>query len=319
MAGIPRRQCLWSAFKAHYPAAKAGKRPPKGPAQEASDKKSGRNAGTDAGTVTTIAVTGKPERPASGSERWRAIARNIFPFVVVGTIWEIVALAGVFPHRLFPTLEEVAHTFVQLTVNGILPHHAIETVLRLLAGFALAAIVGVTIGVLMGRSRRAEDIFLPLVIDRRADPRPRLCAAVPALVRARQFLGGAAGRLRVVVSDHLQQLDRREGGEGNLGALGAIDGRRRPPHVPPRHPAGRAALHPHRPAARPGAGLARAGGDRDAGRRALGPRLDDLRRARIPQHRRHDGRHRGDRHHRSGAGETTCSRRSRTTRWCAGA
>jgi len=130
--------------------------------------------------VTTIAVAGVPERPASaGRERWRAIARNVFPFVVVGGIWEIVAWAGVFPHRLFPTLEEVALSFMQLTVSGILPHHAIETVIRLLSGFTLAALFGVTIGVLMGRSRRAEDIFLPLV---------SICAPIPGLAYAPLFL-----------------------------------------------------------------------------------------------------------------------------------
>jgi NitT/TauT family transport system permease protein len=110
--------------------------------------------------VTTIAVT---EATAPGQERWRAAARNLFPFAVVGALWEMVALADVFPRRLFPPLEDIAATFARLTFNGILPHHAIETVLRLLAGFGLAALIGVTIGVLMGRSRRAEDIFLPLV------------------------------------------------------------------------------------------------------------------------------------------------------------
>jgi len=128
--------------------------------------------------VTTIAVTTAPE-PVAGNERWRALARNVFPFVVVGTIWEIVAWAGLFPHRLFPTLEEVALSFVELTVAGILPHHAIQTVIRLLTGFALAAIIGVTIGVLMGRSRRAEDIFLPLV---------SIGAPIPGLAYAPLFL-----------------------------------------------------------------------------------------------------------------------------------
>ena len=128
--------------------------------------------------VTTIGVTGAAARSQT-SERLRLIARNIFPFVVVGTIWEIVAWAGVFPHRLFPTLEEVAASFVRLTVAGILPHHAIETVIRLLSGFGLAAISGVTIGVLMGRSRRAEDIFLPLV---------SICAPIPGLAYAPLFL-----------------------------------------------------------------------------------------------------------------------------------
>ena len=129
--------------------------------------------------VTTITVTGAAGGSSRSAERWRAIARNIFPFVVVGTIWEIVALAGVFPHRLFPTIEEVAATFIRLTIAGILPHHAIQTVIRLLTGFTLAALIGVTVGVLMGRSRRAEDIFLPLV---------SIMAPIPGLAYAPLFL-----------------------------------------------------------------------------------------------------------------------------------
>jgi NitT/TauT family transport system permease protein len=128
--------------------------------------------------VTTIDVTEATGR-SPGNERWRAVARNIFPFVVVGTLWEIVALAGVFPHRLFPTIEEVAATFIRLTANGILPHHAIQTVLRLLSGFALAGVIGVTVGVLMGRSRKAEDIFLPIV---------SIMAPIPGLAYAPLFL-----------------------------------------------------------------------------------------------------------------------------------
>ena len=130
--------------------------------------------------ATTIAVTGVSGGPVrAGHERLRAIWRNVFPFLVVGGIWEIVAWAGVFPHKLFPTIEEVALSFVQLTAAGILPHHAVETVIRLLSGFALAAVGGVTIGLLMGRSRLAEDIFLPLV---------SICAPIPGLAYAPLFL-----------------------------------------------------------------------------------------------------------------------------------
>jgi NitT/TauT family transport system permease protein len=126
----------------------------------------------------TIGVT-EPEVHSQSGERLRLIARNFFPFAVVGAIWEMIAWAGIFPHRLFPTLEEVAASFVHLTATGILPHHAIETLIRLLSGFALAGILGVTIGVLMGRSRRAEDIFLPLV---------SIGAPIPGLAYAPLFL-----------------------------------------------------------------------------------------------------------------------------------
>lgn len=114
--------------------------------------------------AATIVVRGAPPgTPGVGREHLRVVARNVFPFLVVGAIWEAVARSGTFPHQLFPTLEEIARSFADLTLAGILPHHALDTILRLLSGFSLAAIVGLTIGVLMGRFRMAEDIFLPLV------------------------------------------------------------------------------------------------------------------------------------------------------------
>jgi NitT/TauT family transport system permease protein len=116
---------------------------------------------------------------ATEDSRWRVIWRNAFPFIVVFLLWEIVARAGIFPPKLFPSLVDVAHAFVRLTVSGILPHHVFDTVLRLLSGFFLAAIAGVVLGILMGRSRRMEDICLPLV---------SIGAPIPGLAYAPLFL-----------------------------------------------------------------------------------------------------------------------------------
>src|SRR5581483_10270318 len=140
-------------------------------------------------------------------------------------------------------------------------------------------------------------------LDRRAHPGDRVHAAVPALVRPGQPADGAAGRLRLGVPDRDQQLERREGGEGDLGARRAGDGRRRPAPVPEGDPARRAAVHLHRAAPGPRAGLAHPGRGRDARRRALGPRLADLRRARVPRHRRDARGHSRHRRHRPRAGE----------------
>ncbi len=109
--------------------------------------------------AATIVMQGAPTAPDAARERWRAVWRNAFPFIVVGALWEIVAWTGIFPHQLFPTLEDIARSFVDLTISGILLHHTVQTLLRLLSGFAIAMAFGVTIGMLMGRSRRAEDIF----------------------------------------------------------------------------------------------------------------------------------------------------------------
>ncbi len=110
---------------------------------------------------------------------FRRAARNAFPFAVVGALWEAVAHLGLFPAQFFPSLEAIVATFVRLTLNGVLPHHALDTLIRLSAGFALAALTGVAIGILMGRSRRAEDILLPLV---------SIGAPIPGLAYAPLFL-----------------------------------------------------------------------------------------------------------------------------------
>jgi len=111
--------------------------------------------------------------------RWGTIARTAFPFLVVALMWELTARSGIFPQRLFPPLEAVASALVRLTASGILPHHLTDTLLRLLVGFALAAIVGVAVGFAMGRSRRAEDVLLPLV---------SIGAPIPGIAYAPLFL-----------------------------------------------------------------------------------------------------------------------------------
>ena len=117
--------------------------------------------------------------PARGESRWLVIARTAFPFLVLALAWEVTAHLGIFPPRLFPPLEEVASALFRLTASGILPHHVLDTLVRLVAGFAIAASVGVAVGFAMGRSRRAEDIFLPLV---------SIGAPIPGLAYAPLFL-----------------------------------------------------------------------------------------------------------------------------------
>lgn len=116
---------------------------------------------------------------AGSGERWRVLARTVFPFLVVGGVWELVARFGVFPPRLFPSIEVVALTFAGMIANGILLVHALQTIARLFSGFVLAALLGVAIGVAMGRSRRAEDVFLPLV---------SIGAPIPGLAYAPLFM-----------------------------------------------------------------------------------------------------------------------------------
>lgn len=116
-----------------------------------------------AALLETLTAETPAKSGAQGENRLRAVARNAVPFLVLGAVWEIAAHLGIFPPKLFPPIEAIGSALYRLTITGILPLHVAETLLRLGAGFALAAVAGVTLGVLMGRSRRAEDIALPLV------------------------------------------------------------------------------------------------------------------------------------------------------------
>ena len=125
------------------------------------------------------AIAHTPRVGPFSASRWRAVGRTTFPFLVVGTLWEIVARLQIFPPRLFPSLETIASACVRLTTSGVLPHHVADTLLRLVAGFALAAIVGIAVGIAMGRSRLAEDLALPLV---------SMGAPIPGIAYAPLFL-----------------------------------------------------------------------------------------------------------------------------------
>ncbi|MCC7345959.1 MAG: ABC transporter permease [Variibacter sp.] len=130
-------------------------------------------------TSDAVALAAQAQAKRAGGAAWRAVARTAFPFLVVGAIWEFVAHLGIFPARLFPPLEAVAESLWRLSVSGILLHHAVETVMRLLAGFALAAVVGIAVGFAMGRWRFAEDTILPLV---------SIAAPIPGFAYAPLFL-----------------------------------------------------------------------------------------------------------------------------------
>ncbi len=211
-----------------------------------------------ADTVTTADARAEIST-AQGESRLRVIARTAFPFLVVFALWEITAHAGVFPARLFPTLEEIAAAFWRLTIAGILPRHVAETLLRLFAGFAIAACAGVAIGIAMGRSRRAEDYLLPLV---------SIGAPIPGIAYAPLFmlwfgLGNFSAILLVGFVSAFPIIFNTWTGVKAVKEIwlrsAAVMGADFAAAVPARDPAGRAALHPHGPEARARAGLAHPG------------------------------------------------------------
>jgi len=78
-------------------------------------------------------------------------------------IWEGFARSGLFAPALVPSLTLIVSALGRTVLSGAMLWHALYTLYRVLFGFVLASAVGVFIGILMGRFRRVERFFVPLM------------------------------------------------------------------------------------------------------------------------------------------------------------
>jgi NitT/TauT family transport system permease protein/taurine transport system permease protein len=104
------------------------------------------------------------EIPTMGKGRsWIGFARTIVVFAPLLILWEVLTQAKVWPRIFFPSLGDVAQTFVDLIKNGILPLHVVASLNRLFISAAIAVTLGIGVGVLLGVNKWIYRFFFPLV------------------------------------------------------------------------------------------------------------------------------------------------------------
>jgi len=89
--------------------------------------------------------------------------KPLFSITLFLLVYESVARSGWFAPALVPTLPVAANTLASMLADGTMARHALNTLLRVFSGLALAAGVGLVLGFLMARYRAVEAFFLPLV------------------------------------------------------------------------------------------------------------------------------------------------------------
>ena len=95
-------------------------------------------------------------------ERLQSYLRAAATLIVAALIYEVIARTGYFPPVLMPTLGKIGGTLLTNVLDGTLIAHAASTLYRVLLGMALAVIVALPLGILMGRFKPIEHFFLPL-------------------------------------------------------------------------------------------------------------------------------------------------------------
>jgi NitT/TauT family transport system permease protein len=94
--------------------------------------------------------------------RTQTVLRGALTLIVLALCYEATARSGLFAAALLPPLPKVAETLVQTIGDGTMLWHAFYTLYRMLCGFALAIVVGLPLGILMGRYRPIEHFVMPL-------------------------------------------------------------------------------------------------------------------------------------------------------------
>lgn len=90
-------------------------------------------------------------------------ASGIFLIFFLLIIWETLAQTHLINTRFLPPFSTVILTFFSQIVNPTFLYFVLLTVMRCLAGFVMASVIGVFLGLLMGQSAKMYNLFNPLV------------------------------------------------------------------------------------------------------------------------------------------------------------
>ena len=126
------------------------------------------------------------------------ILLGILPIAMILALWQGLTSFGLAPPSLLPPPLAVFSRLAQQLADPVFLEHAATTLFRLFAGFAIALVVGVTLGVAATGNRTIEAVVRPVV--RVLAPVPKI-ALYPAFILILGF--EHASKVALVAADAL--------------------------------------------------------------------------------------------------------------------
>ena len=106
------------------------------------------------------------EHRESAALRWyrdhASTVRGLLSLLIVGLVWEVAGRSGRWPLVLAP-ISEIWVKFLQLAESGELQRHVLVSLNEFLVGFAIAAVLGVLLGIAIATSDTVRDFVDPWV------------------------------------------------------------------------------------------------------------------------------------------------------------
>jgi NitT/TauT family transport system permease protein len=123
------------------------------------------DAGVVAGLVDSPVTTRSDSRRSRALPLWRRRLVRVASVIVAIALWQLLTANHVRAWLRFdtlPTVTEIATAFVNRLGTEEYWLDLGQSLIRILTGFGLAALVGVATGILLGRSAAFSDVFGPL-------------------------------------------------------------------------------------------------------------------------------------------------------------
>jgi ABC-type nitrate/sulfonate/bicarbonate transport system permease component len=99
---------------------------------------------------------------------------RIVPLLLVAALWQVASMTGMLPNAVLPAFSDVVVALVGLVTSGEIFPDTAASFLRAGAGFAIAVVLGVTLGLLMARVRAVQRAVEPILLVIYPVPKPAL-------------------------------------------------------------------------------------------------------------------------------------------------
>jgi len=83
--------------------------------------------------------------------------RRIVFYILILVVWQVVALSGIWPSYALPGPLAVLNALIYGFQNGQFLQAALVSLQRLAIGYSISLVIGVVLGVLIGRVRILEE------------------------------------------------------------------------------------------------------------------------------------------------------------------
>jgi ABC-type nitrate/sulfonate/bicarbonate transport system permease component len=87
----------------------------------------------------------------------------LFPIISFLIIWQFASISNLVNETLFPPPTKVAKAFLELSSSGELFFHVRFSMVRVITGLIIGSILGISIGLLTGRTKLIDKSLSPLI------------------------------------------------------------------------------------------------------------------------------------------------------------